>query len=71
MMPEQRFLYPGHTYYQLRPGITGIWQVSKRNKSTFADRARFDDQYGRELSLWNDLKLLLATVRVVLHATGY
>lgn len=71
MMPDQQALYPGRAYYALRPGITGIWQVSERNESTFADRARFDAQYEREVSLRTDLGLLAATVRVVLHATGY
>ena len=71
MMPEQRSLYPGHAYYALRPGITGIWQVSERNDSTFADRAGFDAQYDRDLSLATDLRLLMATVRVVLRATGH
>ena len=71
MMPDQQPLYPGKSYFSLRPGITGIWQVSQRNDSTFADRAVFDDQYNRDLSFTTDTKLLLATVRVVLHATGH
>lgn len=71
MMPCQEELYPGQAYYRLRPGITGPWQVSSRNTSTFADRARFDTDYDRDLSLVTDLRLLAATVRVVLRATGY
>lgn len=71
MLPEQRALYPGKAYYDLRPGITGVWQVSQRNDSTFAERAIFDDRYSQDLSLVTDAKLLLATVRVVLHATGH
>jgi exopolysaccharide production protein ExoY len=64
-------MYPGRAYYALRPGITGIWQVSERNNCTFADRARFDAVYERDVSLGTDVKLLLATVRVVLRGTGY
>lgn len=71
MMPEQQALYPGKSYFALRPGITGVWQVSQRNESTFADRAVFDDQYNQDLSFATDTKLLLATVSVVLHATGH
>jgi lipopolysaccharide/colanic/teichoic acid biosynthesis glycosyltransferase len=71
MMPEQQEMYPGRAYYALRPGITGIWQVSERNNCTFADRARFDAAYERDVSLGTDLKLLMATVRVVLRGTGY
>lgn len=71
MMPDQQEIYPGKAYFSLRPGITGNWQVSQRNESAFADRAVFDDQYNRDLSFATDTKLLLATVRVVLHATGH
>ncbi len=71
MMPEQRTLYPGRAYYRLRPGITGAWQVSERNESSFAGRARFDTDYASNVSFLTDLKLLLATFRVVLRATGY
>ena len=70
MMPHQRALYPGTAYFRLRPGITGPWQVSTRNASSFADRARFDAQYERDLSLGTDLRLLVATVRVVAKGTG-
>jgi lipopolysaccharide/colanic/teichoic acid biosynthesis glycosyltransferase len=71
MMPQQQALYPGRAYFALRPGITGPWQVSKRNESTFAERAVFDEAYQRNLSFTTDLGLLMATVRVVLRGTGY
>lgn len=71
MMDGQQDLYPGIAYYTMRPGITGFWQVSKRNDSTFAERADFDDRYDREVSLATDLRLLAATVGVVLRATGH
>lgn len=71
MMPCQQDIYPGTAYYRLRPGITGPWQVSRRNESTFADRARFDLDYEQTLSLATDLRLLIKTVHVVVHATGY
>jgi exopolysaccharide production protein ExoY len=71
MMPDQQDLYPGSAYREMRPGITGLWQVSERNQSTFADRARYDAAYYRELSFATDLKVLFATVRVVVRATGY
>lgn len=71
MMPEQMDLYPGDAYFALRPGITGPWQVSERNASTFADRAYYDTHYERSLSFMGDLQLLFATIRVVLRGTGY
>lgn len=70
MLPSQRALYPGTAYYALRPGITGPWQISVRNGSTFADRARFDTSYLRDMSLVTDLRVILCTVRVVLTGTG-
>ncbi len=71
MMPEQRQLYPGHAYFALRPGLTGLWQVSDRNASTFAQRADYDADYERKLSLATDLRVLVATVGVVLRGTGH
>ena len=71
MLPEQQRLYPGRAYFHLRPGLTGPWQVSSRNESAFADRAAFDEAYARRLSLGTDLRLLAATVQVVLRRTGY
>ena len=72
MLPEQLPLYGNHAYYyDLEPGITGIWQVSARNESSFAHRFETDAQYHQELSLSLDLKLLLKTVGVVFRGTGY
>lgn len=71
MMPSQRPLYHGLAYYSLRPGITGIWQVSDRNESAFSKRAEFDTEYDEKLSFPTDMWLLWSTVRVVLKGTGY
>lgn len=70
MMPNQQAMYPGHGYYRLRPGMTGSWQVSARNQTTFADRARFDDLYEQELSLSEDVAIVRKTFGVVLRGTG-
>ena len=71
MMPSQSSLYPGQAYYRLRPGITGMWQVSARNESSFAERAGFDADYDNTISFKTDMGLLWATVRVVLRGTGH
>lgn len=71
MMPEQQALYSGDSYYRLRPGITGPWQVSARNLSTFADRAKFDLDYDLNLSFPTDLRILSSTLRVIVKATGH
>ena len=70
MLVEQAELYPGRAYYALRPGITGPWQVSERNDSTFADRARYDEAYYDGLSLGADASIFLRTFAVVLRCTG-
>ncbi|PYE83722.1 sugar transferase [Pseudoroseicyclus aestuarii] len=71
MMPSQRSLYPGEAYYDLRPGVTGLWQVSDRNDSSFAERALFDTAYAEGLSLRTDLAIMSRTVGVVTRATGH
>lgn len=71
MMPNQRKLYPGRAYYALRPGVTGPWQVSDRNETTFARRADFDLEYSRKVTLAHDAALIWQTVAVVLRGTGY
>lgn len=70
MMTDQVGLYPGKRYYDMRPGLTCFWQVSARNDCTFQGRAKFDARYYDSMSLWTDIKLLFATVRVVMKATG-
>lgn len=71
MLLEQAQLYPGADYYHLRPGVTGLWQISDRNDSTFAARANFDAAYAANLSFRSDATIILQTVNVVLRGTGY
>jgi exopolysaccharide production protein ExoY len=71
MMTSQQLLYPSTVYYEMRPGITGYWQVSARNESSFADRAVFDSAYDADLSLATDLRVLWRTVHTVTNGTGY
>ncbi|MDO5631460.1 MAG: sugar transferase [Paracoccus sp. (in: a-proteobacteria)] len=71
MMVSQKEMYPGSAYYRLRPGITGLWQVSDRNETRFSERAWYDEEYDRNLSFMTDLSILFATVRVVLRGTGH
>lgn len=71
MMPCQQEIYPGQAYYKMRPGITGLWQVSERNETGFRQRAFYDNQYNEELSLGTDLSVMMKTVTVVLRANGH
>ena len=71
MLPEQREMYPGAAYFFMRPGITGMWQVSDRNDVEFARRADFDKEYSENMSFFSDIGLLAKTFKVVLKGTGY
>jgi lipopolysaccharide/colanic/teichoic acid biosynthesis glycosyltransferase len=57
-------------YCSVRPGVTGIWQVSGRNDLSFAERVKLDRDYVRKLSMTNDLSILFWTVPTVLRRTG-
>lgn len=71
MLPEQAGLYGDDSCYaSVRPGITGLWQVSARNDKEFSHRAKVDVVYCRSLSLWRDIVLMVRTIGVVLRRTG-
>lgn len=57
-------------YKSVRPGITGLWQVSGRNSLSYRERVRFDNLYAREWSVLNDLMLVLRTPYAVLSQRG-
>ena len=54
----------------VKPGITGLWQVYGRNSTTFDEMVRYDIEYLDKWSLLRDFKILLLTVRSVLDTTG-
>jgi exopolysaccharide production protein ExoY len=70
MLPEQRQYYPGTAYFNLRPGLTGLWQIAERNAGTFVDRAIFDTRYSGLISFGTDLWILSRTPIAVLKGTG-
>jgi lipopolysaccharide/colanic/teichoic acid biosynthesis glycosyltransferase len=55
---------------EVRPGMTGLWQVSGRNAMTFDERVKLDIQYIETMSFVNDLKLMAQTVQVVVKGKG-
>jgi Undecaprenyl-phosphate galactose phosphotransferase WbaP len=57
-------------YLRVRPGISGLWQVSGRSDTTYAERVALDSYYVRNWSVWLDLFILAKTVRVVLLGKG-
>src|SRR4051812_17772819 len=58
------------TRLEVRPGITGLWQITGRNETTFDERLRLDIAYVRGMSLREDLRIILRTVLSVVHRDG-
>ena len=54
-------------YLAAKPGLTGLWQISGRSKSTYAERVRLDSLYVRSWSLWRDLIILAKTASAVMR----
>ncbi len=57
-------------YYMVKPGITGLWQVSGRSDTDYDKRVRLDTWYVLNWSLWLDLVILIKTVEAVLKGKG-
>jgi lipopolysaccharide/colanic/teichoic acid biosynthesis glycosyltransferase len=55
---------------EMKPGITGFWQVKGRSTTTFDEMVRMDIKYVQDWSLWMDIKILLQTPWVVLRGKG-
>ncbi|WP_372658290.1 exopolysaccharide biosynthesis polyprenyl glycosylphosphotransferase, partial [Hydrogenophaga sp.] len=73
LLRRELSMYPAETlelYQQVKPGMTGLWQVSGRSRTSFDQRATLDSWYVRNWSLWIDWVVLLKTVRVVLSGKG-
>ncbi len=66
-----KYYKEGADYYQLvRPGITGLWQVSGRNDVDYEARVKLDTWYVLNWSLWLDVLMLVRTVKVVFQKQG-
>jgi len=69
--PElERYGKQGATYLSVKPGITGLWQVSGRSETGYDERVRLDVQYVNNWKLALDLAILVKTVRTVLVREG-
>jgi lipopolysaccharide/colanic/teichoic acid biosynthesis glycosyltransferase len=67
-LPEEAALYDGVTWDRMavKPGLTGLWQVSGRSRLTFEEMVELDIRYWREWSPLLDLRILLRTPKAVL-----
>jgi lipopolysaccharide/colanic/teichoic acid biosynthesis glycosyltransferase len=64
-----------HTLHQtarltIKPGLTGLWQVSARDNKNFDERLLWDLKYVEKMGLWLDIQILLRTVGAVLRRSG-
>jgi lipopolysaccharide/colanic/teichoic acid biosynthesis glycosyltransferase len=64
--------YPARAYrrFAVRPGLTGLWQVSGRSLVTFSEMIDLDTEYVERRSLWLNLKIIILTVPTVMHGKG-
>jgi exopolysaccharide production protein ExoY len=76
--PPQHYLRELHGIYgpstfrilSVRPGITGLWQVSGRSAIPLEERRKLEEQYAENYTFWSDLKIVLKTVPAVLFSRG-
>ena len=59
-----------HDYLSVKPGITGLWQVSGRSDTDYNQRVYLDSWYVKNWSLWNDMIIFFKTILVVLKRKG-
>jgi undecaprenyl-phosphate galactose phosphotransferase len=57
-------------YERVRPGITGLWQISGRSHTTFAERVSYDEWYIKNWTVWYDMVIMLQTVWVLVRGEG-
>ena len=59
-----------HRVLAAKPGITGLWQVVGRSRTTFDEMVRLDLRYARTMSLWGDIKIIVATPAAMITGKG-
>lgn len=70
-MPElEKFGRFQHLRLMVKPGITGLWQVSGRSNLKYEDRIRLDIDYVRNYTIWLDLEIMFRTIPAVLFSRG-
>lgn len=57
-------------YLKMRPGVTGLWQISGRSETTYERRVYLDGWYARNWSFWHDMAIIMRTVPAVLSSRG-
>ncbi len=57
-------------FLALKPGITGLWQISGRTDLSYDDRIKLDIYYIENWSLWLDVQILLKTIPTIIKRRG-
>jgi len=71
VLEEQHHYGDMFSYYKtMRPGMTGLWQVSGRNDTSYNERVQLDVWYCRNWSLWNDVVVLIKTCKILISRHG-
>jgi lipopolysaccharide/colanic/teichoic acid biosynthesis glycosyltransferase len=55
---------------QVKPGLTGLWQISGRNDLEYEDRVALDEYYVRSWSIWLDIYIIAQTFKAILSGKG-
>ncbi|MGC4192963.1 MAG: sugar transferase [Thermomicrobiales bacterium] len=67
---DEQYRHHATTVFSVRPGVTGLWQVSGRSTTTYDARVALDCEYVRDMSMISDFQILAKTMVVVLRGTG-
>jgi len=67
---ERYEIWHRRRFLEVKPGITGLWQVEGRSRTRFDEMVRLDLKYARTWSPWLDIKILLRTPKAVLRGSG-
>jgi len=70
MIDELKKIKQKDIIFKVKPGITGLWQVSGRNNLTFEERIELDKWYIKNWSLWLDFIIIMKTIKVVFFKIG-
>ena len=67
---ESHFKEQAHEIFKVRPGITGLWQVSGRSDVGYKKRIELDKRYVNDISLKLDMKIVAKTIPIIFNAKG-
>jgi len=67
---DEQYQHHAATVFSVRPGVTGLWQVSGRSTTTYDTRVALDCEYVNQMSLASDMVILSKTLLVVARGTG-